>query len=250
MATGRLHSLRHSSVSSTLILVNASSDGSKGVGLTKAYLGPDANIIWVALAYTLGLAICLTLVGRLSDIFGRRWFFIGGSLVALLGTIVCAVAQNVPTLIVGMVFVGVAAGAQMSFYWVLSELVPMEHRFIWNSGIYAIAIPFVALGPKISQSFQTNTSVRWRGTLYTMIGVNTLSTVLWFSFYHPPTFHMLHKSKSRMQIVKDFDFLGLFLFSAGLLLFLMGLSWASNILAHLSRIQSNDRIGWFSLSME
>ena len=40
-------------------------------------IGPGP-VTWLALVYTLGLAIGLTLVGRLSDIFGRRWFFISG----------------------------------------------------------------------------------------------------------------------------------------------------------------------------
>jgi MFS family permease len=39
-------------------------------------IGPDPNIFWVSLVYTLMLAIGLLLVGRLSDLFGRRvsWF--------------------------------------------------------------------------------------------------------------------------------------------------------------------------------
>lgn len=37
-------------------------------------IGPSANIFWVSLVYTLTLAIGLLLVGRLSDLFGRRVF--------------------------------------------------------------------------------------------------------------------------------------------------------------------------------
>ena len=35
-------------------------------------IGPDPNIVWVSLVYTLTMAIGLLLVGRLSDLFGRR----------------------------------------------------------------------------------------------------------------------------------------------------------------------------------
>lgn len=43
-----------------------------------AELGPDPMIIWVSLVYSM-LAVGLALVGRVSDIFGRRYFFIGGT---------------------------------------------------------------------------------------------------------------------------------------------------------------------------
>ena len=52
------------------------------LGQIDAAIGPGP-VIWLALVFTLGLAIGLTLVGRLTDIFGRRWFFISG--VGLLG---------------------------------------------------------------------------------------------------------------------------------------------------------------------
>lgn len=42
------------------------------LALINAELGPDPNITWVSLVYTLTLAIGLLLVGRLSDLFGRR----------------------------------------------------------------------------------------------------------------------------------------------------------------------------------
>ena len=54
--------------------------------------------------------------------FGRRWFFIGGNLVALLGIIVCSVAQNIDTLIVGSAVYGIGETVQLSFNVALGEL--------------------------------------------------------------------------------------------------------------------------------
>jgi MFS family permease len=59
-------------------------------------MGPDDNYVWVALVYTLTLAIGQVLVRWLSDLFGRRWFFISGSALALLGYIISAVATSIP----------------------------------------------------------------------------------------------------------------------------------------------------------
>lgn len=89
-------------------------------------IGPDPNIPWVLLVYTLTLAVGLLLVGRLSDLFGRRWFFIGSAALALIGCIVCATAQSVGALIGGTTLIGLAASGQQSFAFITGELVPMK----------------------------------------------------------------------------------------------------------------------------
>ncbi|KAE8312668.1 hypothetical protein BDV41DRAFT_577360 [Aspergillus transmontanensis] len=63
-------------------------------------IGPG-QVIWVSLVYTLGLAIGLTLVGSLIDLFGRRWFFVAGALMGVTGAAVCATANAIPVLIGG-----------------------------------------------------------------------------------------------------------------------------------------------------
>lgn len=47
--------------------------------------------------------------------------------------------------------------------------------------------------------------------------------------YYPPSFNekWAHK-KTRRQVIEDFDFIGLILFSSGLLIFLMGISWGGS----------------------
>ena len=67
--------------------------------------------------------------------------------------------------------------------------------------------------------------MQWRGCFYYLTGLNALSVALWFFFYHPPSFHMLHRDKTVKQMVLEFDFIGLVLFSAGMILFLIGLNW-------------------------
>ena len=73
------------------------------------------NLYWVVLGYLLTSAIGLIIVGRLTDIFGRRWFFIIGNAIATLGSIVCATAPTIPALIAGETLVGVGASVQLSY---------------------------------------------------------------------------------------------------------------------------------------
>ncbi|KAI9731210.1 MAG: hypothetical protein M1834_005403 [Cirrosporium novae-zelandiae] len=197
-------------------------------------IGPDnGNITWVSLVYLLTQAVAQTILGRLSDLFGRRWLFISSGCLALVGSIICATAQNVPTLVGGNTLVGLASAAQVSWPYVLCELVPINWRFFSMGYIYCLVIPFTGLGPVISNAFVHQTSVGWRGIYYLMIAIDASSIILFFIFYFPPTFAMKHSTdkRSKMEVVKNFDYLGLFTFSAGLLLLLLGLSWGGVLYA-------------------
>ncbi|KAK3648125.1 hypothetical protein LTR56_002604 [Elasticomyces elasticus] len=183
-------------------------------------LGPSPNIAWVGLVYVLTEAVFFLLVGRLSDIFG--------SLIGLVGTIIGATAQSVNTLIGAEVLIGLAAAFQISFFWVICELVPVKWRYLANSYAYIVSIPTNPLAAKIAFSMQ-KTPIKWRGSFIFMAGVNALSALCWYLFYHPPTFQMLHRKKLAKDILLHFDWIGLLLYTAGLLIFLMGLSWGGGL---------------------
>lgn len=74
----------------------------------------DPNYVWVSLSYTLTTAVALTIVGRISDIFGRRYIFIGGAAFGVIGSVVCATASTINTLIGGTVLIGLGAATQLS----------------------------------------------------------------------------------------------------------------------------------------
>lgn len=191
-------------------------------------LGPSENITWVALVYLLLQAVFFLVVGRLSDIFGRRWFFIIGSIIGLIGSIIGATAQSINALIGAEVFCGLAAAFQISFFWVVAEIVPMKYRYIANSGAYAFTLPTNPLAAKIASAFQ-QTSVGWRGCFYFMIAVNFTSVLCWYFFYHPPTFKMLHRRTAAKDLLKRFDWIGLVLYAGSIFSFLLGLNWGGGV---------------------
>ncbi|OCT45295.1 hypothetical protein CLCR_05641 [Cladophialophora carrionii] len=197
------------------------------LGIINADIGPNKNIAWVPLMFPVGLAVGQTLLGRLSDIFGRRWFFAGGQGFGLIGAIICATARDVPTLIGGSVIVGLAGATALSYPFLIGELVPMKYRFIGTAYACFCCIPFSGLAPAIANSLATKAS--WRWCYYLMIIFNGLSMGSYLLFYHPPTFGMKHSRKEKLRMIRSFDYVGIFLFTSGMVLFLLGISWGGNV---------------------
>ncbi|KAL2832652.1 fungal trichothecene efflux pump [Aspergillus pseudoustus] len=191
-------------------------------------LGPSPNIVYASLMNVLLSAITIQIIGSLSDIFGRRWFFIIGSGLALIGSIVGATARSVNQIIVSQAFFGVSKGFGVSFFWVIGELVPMRWRFVAASGQYLYSFPVNPLAAKVALSFQTNTSVHWRGAFYLLIGINGLAMICWYCFYYPPTFKMLHRRRMAKDLLLHFDWVGLLLYAGGLVTLLLGLTWGGD----------------------
>ena len=64
---------------------------------------------------------------------------------------------------------------------------------------------------------------------YFLIALNITSGLLYTLFYHPPTFHMKHRIRTKTQQVKMFDYIGAALFVAGLILFEIGFLWGGGV---------------------
>lgn len=80
------------------------------LSLINAELGPSPNFTWITISWSLGGAIFVTVGGRLSDLFGRRWFFIAGSATLVVGSIVGATGQSIPQMIACGAIYGAGSG--------------------------------------------------------------------------------------------------------------------------------------------
>lgn len=68
-----------------------------------------------------------------------------------------------------------------------------------------------------------------------MILLNGVGCICWFLFYHPPTFVMLQHGHSAKELVLGFDYVGFVLFSGGITLLILGLSWGGTLYGTYSR---------------
>jgi MFS family permease len=169
------------------------------------------------------------MVGRLGDIFGRRNSIMLGNLSGLIGCVISATAQQVNVVIGGGIFIGFATSLQQQAWAALGEIVPKKHRAL-VLGLFEVAnVAPGAFGPIIGTALVR--AAGWRWVYWFAFILNTVGFFLIFFFYRPKNQYIKEAGKTRWQEVKDLDWIGMFLWGAGLTLFLLGISFGGNQLA-------------------
>lgn len=110
---------------------------------------------------------------------------------------------------------------------------PIRWRFLVSGLVYLVGTPFNIFGAKLSPVIVQ--SLGWRWIFYIMILLNGVGCICWFLFYHPPTFVMLQHGHSAKELVLGFDYVGFVLFSGGITLLILGLSWGGALYGTYSR---------------
>jgi MFS family permease len=158
---------------------------------------------------------------------------ITGQILALVGSIMSALAPNVNTLVGGSVFIGLAASTQVLFPLLAQEIVPNKYRGYAQGSALFMILPAIGFGPIIGRSFvaRYGTSMGWRAVFWMNGGVALVSLLLFFFCYFPPGFKELQEGMSRMREVKRIDYGGLVLYATGLICLLLALCKFSHMIA-------------------
>ena len=127
---------------------------------------------------------------------------------------------------------------------IIGEVCPNKYKF---TGVAAVVVPnVVATGFGAYIAIALTRQHSWRLVIclirdeyrltsnryiyYIFLVMMGVSIVLQFFFYHPPSFRQLHgNDRTVMQEVKRIDWIGAFLLVAGLVLFLLGVSWGRSV---------------------
>ena len=130
--------------------------------LIAAELGGLRDTSWIAVAYLLAAAATTPMYGRFGDRFGRRDTLLFALGVFTLGSIACAAAQSLGTLVGARVLQGLGAGGLMTLSQALiGELVAPRERARFQ-GYFAALFSLASIGgPLIGGLVVSQASWRW-----------------------------------------------------------------------------------------
>jgi EmrB/QacA subfamily drug resistance transporter len=145
--------------------------------MTKYFNVPISTISWVALTYSLTSTAFLTTFGRLGDIFGRKWLYIGGLGLFSLGSLMCAFSPNIWVLFLarGIEGVGVAMALANSIA-LISEVFPREQRGMAIGVLETAVAVALTLGPTLGGFIIS--SYGWQGIFFVNLPIGAVNIVL------------------------------------------------------------------------
>jgi len=145
-------------------------------------LGGFAQYTWVVTAYIIASTITLLIAGKLSDMYGRKWFLVGGIAVFIVGSILCGTSQTMTQLIVFRALQGIGAGAIMGMAFItIGDLFSPAERGKYVgllSGVFGLSS---IIGPTLGGYITDNLS--WNWVFYINIPFGVLIMLLFIFFF-------------------------------------------------------------------
>ena len=179
-----------------------------------ADLGGFDRYAWVTTAYLVASVTVMPVVGRLTDMYGRKWFYIPGIAVFLLGSALAGLSQNMDQLIIFRGVQGLGAGVMMANGFIaIGDLFPPNQRAKFLGLITATFGVSSIIGPTLG-GFITD-SLSWHWIFYINLPIG-LPLILLFIRYFPDV---------RRGGEHRIDYLGIALLVLTVVPLLLGLSW-------------------------
>ncbi|GAA1392072.1 MDR family MFS transporter [Luteococcus peritonei] len=150
-----------------------------------AQLGGMDHYSWVATATMLVSAITVPIVGKLSDLYGRRSFYLGGLVVFMIGTCLAGMSQSFGFLIFARAIQGLGTGTLMPLsQTIIGDIIPPRQRGKYQGlmgavfGMSSVAGPLA--GGWITDHFG------WRWLFFASLPVGILAFGAIFRFLRIP----------------------------------------------------------------
>ncbi|KXS11150.1 MFS general substrate transporter [Gonapodya prolifera JEL478] len=177
-----------------------------------------SGLSWIGTAFFLGSIPLIPTYGKLADVFGRKPVFMAGILIFEIGSLICGVAQNMSTLIVGRAVAGLGSGCIFPMTIVIiSDIVPIENRSRYQGIIGACFGLSSVVGPLMGGAFTDHLSWRWCFYINFPIGGFAMLAVLLFLRLPAITGNVKEK-------LARVDYIGTFWLASGTVLLVYALS--------------------------
>lgn len=148
-----------------------------------AELGGMDYYSWVATAAMLVSAVTVPIVGKLSDLYGRRAFYLGGICVFMAGSLICGFSNSFWMLVVGRAVQGIGMGTLMPLsQTIIGDIIPARQRGKYQGYMGAVFGVTSVAGP-IAGGFVTD-HWGWRWLFFAAIPVGITALFFVAKFLH------------------------------------------------------------------
>ena len=175
---------------------------------------------WVVSAYLLSSTVTVPIYGKFSDVFGRKVMLIIGVCLFLVGSWLSGAAQDMNQLIAFRTIQGLGAGALFPIVMaIIGDLYSPRERGRFQGLFGAVfALSFI-VGPFIGGWITDHIS--WHWVFYVNVPFGIASLVVLAT--------VLPSAGRRQASIRDLDYLGIVLFTAGVVPFMLGLTNKGNV---------------------
>src|SRR3990172_10862378 len=182
-----------------------------------ADLGGFGLFSWVGTSFMVTSTTTVPIVGKLTDLFGRKPFYIAGVAILLLGSALAGSSQNMEQLIAFRAVQGLGAGMIMGIaFAIIGDVFPPAERGKWAGLMTGVFASASVAGPLIGGFLTDNVS--WRAVFY--INLPLGSVALLILYFGMPSIRPVARPK--------LDYGGVVLLVATVVPALLAFSWAGS----------------------
>ena len=185
-----------------------------------------SNLSWVITAYLLASTAVAPVFGTLSDIYGRRAMIIVSLSLFVAGSVLCAIAPNMPVLILARGLQGLGGGGIMPVVQtVISDVVSPRERGQYQAYFSSVWMAGGILGPVVGGVFAEH--LHWSMIFWINVPLSLAALALLLpKMGKIPVYHRRRKV----------DWLGGILLMASAVVFMLVLTWGGNRYLWLSPV--------------
>ncbi len=144
-------------------------------------LGGFAHYTWVTTAYIIASTITIPITGKLTDMYGRKWFYIAGLAIFITGSLLCGLSQTMTQIIIFRGLQGMGAGIMMAnAFIVIGDLFPPAERGKYQglmTGVFGISS---IIGPTLGGFITDNLSWHWVFFVNVPLGILIIGLFIFF----------------------------------------------------------------------
>jgi EmrB/QacA subfamily drug resistance transporter len=146
-------------------------------------LGGFSHYTWITTAYIITSAVTIPIIGKLTDMYGRKFFYLGGLCLFVLASILCGLSNTMVQIIVFRGIQGVGAGVMMAnAFTVIGDIFPPAERGKYQGFMSAVFGLSSIIGPTLGGYITDTLSWHWVFFINVPLGV---VVILLFIFFFP-----------------------------------------------------------------